>query len=31
MFPPWDLIISCAKERPKPTPDLFRPLLLSTL
>ena len=31
MFPPCDLIISWAIERPKPTPDLLRLLLLSTL
>ena len=29
--PPCDFAISWATDKPKPTPDLFKPLLLSTL
>ena len=31
IFPPWELIISSTIARPKPTPDWFKILLLSSL
>ena len=31
IFPPWELITSSTIARPKPTPDLFKLLLLSSL